>query len=322
MQRPFVTLLLLLPALGSVALAQTQPGDPAATAAPAAADEVVADRYTLVEEFTADTLAPGEVEFGTELDIGLPHHLMIGTDLVAAAIGALTIEGKWEVWRSGPDAVALGLRAAYLSKKTLLAWGTLRDTFSTLDARIVRPSVSWTDTVSPRLKLHTFWAMGFGPVDAGLSPTGVRDLWEAKHPGQNYANRNQATGAPGGAASANSSANQALAGSEQDSPTADTIEVESIAGLAQDRFQLTGEYSRLNGNKILVTTDIEQNQLEQLKSTFTRLTIAHQWIWQTFQMRLGVGVQYYVMTGTDLDGEQLDQSGWQPAADIAFYWRF
>src|SRR5690606_2044823 len=113
---------------------------------------------------------------------------------------------------------------------------------------------------------------------------------------------------------------------KSDSPTSDlttqSIQVQSLTGLAQDRFQITGEFSRANGNKILVTSRIEQTVLEELKTNFFRLTIAHQWIWTSFQMRLGVGTQYFVMTGRDLDGEKIDETGVQPASDISFYWRF
>ena len=79
--------------------------------------------------------------------------------------------------------------------------------------------------------------------------------------------------------------------------------MQSITGLAQERFQLTGEFTRASGNKVLVTTRIEQTEFEKLKSNFFRLTAAHQWIWSSFQMRLGVGAQYYVLSGRDLDDD-------------------
>ena len=88
----------------------------------------------------------------------------------------------------------------------------------------------------------------------------------------------------------------------ESSLTQQSIQVQSITGLAQERFQLTGEFTRRNGNKVLVTSRIEQTQFEDLTSNFFRLTAAHQWIWPSFQMRLGIGLQYYVMSGRDLDG--------------------
>lgn len=287
-------------------------------------------RYTLVEEFTADTLPSGQVRIGTDVDVGLSDRIMIGTDVVAAAIGAPTVQVKMRVWESGRHRISIGLRAAYLSKDTLL-WGSVNEHFERLEARIVRPQVSWTNELSPRLRLHTFWAKGFGKIEATLSEKGRRKLWETKHPGADYEQRNKETQKPkepsattvGVDDEADASVeNQEKLAAERSALTSQSIQVQSITGLAQDRFQLTGEFSRASGNKVLVTTRIEQTTFEDLKSNFLRLTAAHQWIWSTFQMRLGVGLQYYVMSGSDLDGEKIDESGVQPASDIAFYWRF
>ena len=97
--------------------------------------------------------------------------------------------------------------------------------------------------------------------------------------------------------------------------TAETICSEAVS-------EPPGEFSRSSGNKVLVTSDIEETRIEALKSNFFRLTVSHQWIWTNFQMRIGFGPQYYVVGGTDLDGEVINQSGWTPASDISFYWRF
>lgn len=290
------------------------------------------DRYVLVEEFTAGTLDAGETKLGTDFEVGLTRDLMLGTDLISTAVGAPTVAGKVRVWSNGEHQIALGVRAAYLSKNTLL-WGSVNEHFRELDARIIRPSVSWTNTLSPRLKLHTFWAKGFGKVHAELSDKGERKLWETKHPGADYESRNQKTKAPttttsetdpsaptGGETSTKD--NQERDATEQSSLTQQSIQVQSITGLAQERFQMTGEFVRANGNKVLVTARTEQSRFEQLRSSFFRLTTAHQWVWSSFQMRLGIGLQYFVMSGKDLDGEQIDAAGVQPASDISFYWRF
>lgn len=303
---------------------------PAPVEAPA---DLTAGRYTLVEEFTAQALAGGELKIGTDLDLGLGGDVMIGTDIVALAVGATTLSAKAKVYDKGAHAVALGLRAAYLSKNTLL-WGSVNEHFDELDARILRPQIAWTHTLSSRLKLHTFWAKGFGRIRARLSEKGRRKLWETKHPGANYEDRDKETqhpdesptepaaepGDPEGGSETDTS-NQERDAAEQSSLTSQSIQVQSITGLAQERFQLTGEFTRQSGNKILISSRIEETQFEDLKSNFFRLTAAHQWIWASFQMRLGVGLQYYVLSGNDLDGEEIDDSGVQPASDIAFYWR-
>jgi len=286
-------------------------------APPAAASR----HYTLVEDFTADTLAAGEFKIGADVQVGLTERFMIGTDAFATILGAPTIGLKAEIWQSGAHRLSFGLRGAYLSRNTAL-WGHLKDNFQALDARIVRPSLSWTRTLSPRLKIHTFFAKGLGKMHAVLSSEGQRQLWETKHPGSDYEHRDLETNAPAGESAHNTSTNQAHSTSQHSALAQKTIQVQSIAGLAQERFQLTGEFIRNSGNKILVTSDIEQNRLESLRSNFFRLTVGHQWIWTNFQMRMGLGPQYYVVTGTDLDAEVINQSGWTPASDISFYWRF
>jgi hypothetical protein len=328
----------LLAALATApALAQSAPGAPPeaptsvdATAAPKVdAGPAVRDPHTLVEEFTASTLVAGEIQLGTDMEVGLTDRIMLGTDVVAAAIGATTLSTKARLYDDGEHVVALGMRVAYLNKKTVL-WGSVDEHFDELDARIIRPSVSWTNRLSPRLKVHTFWAKGFGRIRARLSEKGRRKLWETKHPGADYDERDEDTEAPTDAPDAagdkdgevSTKANQEKEASRQSSFTQQSIQVQSITGLAQDRFQMTGEISRANGNKVLVTCRIEQTEIEQLKSNFLRLTAAHQWIWSSFQMRLGIGVQYVAMSGRDLDGEEIDEDGVLPASDIGFYWRF
>jgi hypothetical protein len=312
------------------ARAEEPPPTSVAAAPPVAADgEPARDPYTLVEEFTASTLAAGEVQLGTDMEVGLTSRIMLGTDVVALAIGATTLSTKARLYDDGEHILSLGMRAAYLNKKTVL-WGSVDEHFETLDARIIRPSVSWTNKLSPRLKVHTFWAKGFGHVRATLSEKGRRKLWETKHPGADYDERNQETEAPtdtpapgaGQDGEVSTTTNQEKEASRQSSFTQQSIQVQSITGLAQDRFQMTGEISRANGNKVLVTCRIEQTEIEKLKSNFLRLTAAHQWIWSSFQMRLGIGVQYVAMSGRDLDGEEIDEDGVLPASDIGFYWRF
>ena len=319
-----------LPVLLTAVFALVTPVAPAAAVAPGSGASTAqaggGGRYRLVEEFTAATLEPGEVKIGTDLDYGVASdgRWMVGTDLVATALGVPSATVKWLAYNNGEHEVAIGVRGAYLNKNTLFwqALGNIKDHYATLDARVVRPSVSWTNTLSPRLRLHTFWAKGLGKVSASLTEKGRRALWSTKHPGADYDSRDPSTQAPTSSSTTATSQNQAKASASQDSPTRETIQVQSIAGLAQERFQLTGEFKRASGNKVLITSRIEETRIEKLRAEFFRLTLAHQWIWPAFQMRLGVGAQYYVMSGQDLDGETADQAGWQPASDVAFYWRF
>lgn len=328
MQRQSLVYLLGTLGLASVSVAFAQ-GD-ITPLAPEKKPRGHAAQGRLVEEFTADTLDQGEFKVGSDLEYGVLRQAMIGTDVITTALGAPTFQAKWQLWDKGAHRLALGFRAAYLTKETLL-WGTVGDYYKELKARMVRPQVSWSHQVSPRLTLHTFWSKGLGTIQAKLSEKGRRDLWEAKHPGAHYDDRDMVTQAPtepsvpraaAGDAEEAGSPNQEKAASERSAITTRTTQVQSIAGLAQERFQITGEFVRDDGNKILVTSRIEQTRLEQLRSSVFRLTLAHQWIASALQIRLGVGGQYYALSGKDLDGEMASDAGFAPASDISFYFRF
>ena len=262
---------------------------------------------TLVEYFTADTLEPGEFKAGFELEFSPFRDFMIGTDLLATSVGAINIQSKWLALRYGEHKIAAGLRGAVLNKETLL-WGSLNDHFETLDARVLNPSLSWTQKFSERLNLHTHWAVGIGKVRAKLSEKGQRKLWESKHPGKDYDSRNED--------------GEAAKSDTRDSFSKRTLQVQSITGLTNDLFQVTGEFQRSPNKKILITSRIDRVQIETLRSNGFRLTAAQQWIWENFQFRLGIGLQYQVISGTDLDGELMDETGFLPVSDIDFYWRF
>ncbi len=294
--------------------------------------------YVLVEEFTADTLAKKEWKIGTELEFGSTNDLMIGTDIGSLAVGVPSLQIKYYAFNKGRHHVAVGLRMAYFDKDTLL-WGRSSDHFETLSGEMYRPSVSWTHKLSNRLKLHTFWGKGLGKINAKLSDLGKEKLCKTKYPDADCAaatsentdsddieddtddDLSQDEDSDGKVDDIDSDKNLESRSSNS-SPFSQSIPVQSITGFAQDRFQITGEINRKSGNKVLVTARIEQTSLEELESNFFRLTVAHQWIWSSFQMRVGIGTQYYVMTGRDLDEIKIDDSGVQPASDIAFYWRF
>ena len=148
-------------------------------------DQASEPRYTMVEYFTAATLTRGEVKLGFDLDYGVSRDLMVGTDLLATTIGAPTLQAKWRFARQGPHTLAFSLSGAWLNKQTVL-WGHYADHFETLDARILRPAISWTNRISPRLNIHSYWSIGLGKPRATLSEKGKRALWEMKHPDGNY----------------------------------------------------------------------------------------------------------------------------------------
>ena len=230
---------------------------------------------------------------------------------MSTMIGAPTILAKWNFMINGADAVAAGIKLAYLDRETIL-WGNVKRHCDELDAKTVNPSLSWSRKLSPRLTLHTYWSTGIGKVKARLSNYGQRKLWESKYPEGNYDDRNENPDQD----------NRQKEQSNSDSLTRRSLQVQSVTGLTGDQFQITGEFKRGRNKKILLTSRIERSEIETLKSNGFRLTAAQQWIWNNFHFRFGIGLQYRVISGQDLDGEIIDDTGMEPASDIDFYWRF
>ena len=277
----------------------------------------------LVEEFTAYTLGKRHWKIGTELESGATDSMDIGFDLVAAGFGVPTLQLKGTVWTKKNHTVSLAIKGAYFNRASLL-WGNAKKDFDVLEAQILRPAIVWSRRVSPRLFLHTFWAKGLGSLKAELSSSGLEKYRNAKTIDADELPKGEviASDEDDEIDDVDSSDNQEKTTPKRAELTTQTLQLQSITGLVQNRFQLTGEYIRTNGNKILVTTRIEQSKIEDLKSQFFRQTVSHQWIWSNFQMRLGFGAQYFALSGEDLDGEDIDETGTQPTSDVSFYFRF
>ena len=275
-------------------------------------------KYKLVEYFTADTLDPGEIKLGLDFEYAPIAGLMVGTDLLAVAVGAPTIQFKKALWQEKQHRIAAGLVAAYFDKSTAL-WGLYKDHFVKLNATILRPSLSWTNSLSKRLNIHSYWSVGFGKTKAQLSEKGKRALWESKNPDGNWETKDSDDGDDD---DDNSTSKNQEEKAYRNSLSSKTLQLQTLTGMLSDIFQITGEYKREGNKKVLITTRIEQSILEKLTSNGIRLTAAQQWIFSQFQFRIGIGIQYQVLNGEDLDGEKVNDTGIYPATDIDFYWRF
>lgn len=276
-------------------------------------------KYILVDYYTADVLAPQETKLGLDYEYSPWGGFMVGTDLLALSVGAPSIHFKQVIFKEEEHQVALGLAAAYFDKSTAL-WGFYSDHFETLHATILRPSISWSHKLSDRLKLHTYWGVGFGENRAQLTEKGKRALWESKNPDGDWESRNN-QGDSTQDENQSSRSNQEEK-SHQTSLSARTLQLQALTGILTDVFSITGEFQREKDKKLLITTRIEQSNLERLKSNGIRITAAQQWIFSSLQFRIGIGLQYQILSGYDLDGEEVDDTGIYPATDIDFYWRF
>jgi hypothetical protein len=247
----------------------------------------------LPDEWTASVLNQGHFAIGSIIEAGMGYGLMVGADPAALALGARTVQVKWQLPRFGEDDWAIGIKHVSVSRKNI--WlGDASQRFSKLSANITRPSVSWSNRISPRLMIHSFWASAFGNSEAVLSDYGKNKLREAKY-------------GSGESGDSHSFANR-------------TMQTQSLAGFTEDRFQISAEWERNDLDKILLSTRFERTKLEALETFSIRMTLAQEWTADGFHLRIGGGPQYAIFSGRDLDGETIKAAGWLPAADFAFYW--
>lgn len=263
------------------------------------------DRY--IQDFTADILEPGELKLGLQSAVGVGLDTHIGFDLVSLGVGVPNLSVKTNVWQNQSHSVTLGLAAAYLDQHTAL-WGSAESLFDELSLRVYRPQVNWTHKVSKRLFLHTFWSAGVGPIAVELSEKGKRRLWESKYPGGDYDTRSQ-------------NREEIETNIDRNNTVAQrSLQVQSLVGLSRDVFQVSGELIRDRSKKVILTTRIDRTEFADLSSRGLRLTAAQEWRVNSFNIRIGFGINYSVISGTDLDDEKIDDSGVTPIADLDFYW--
>ena len=124
------------------------------SAEPAKSTETV---RPLIQDFTAYTLKAGQVKIGLVSSVGITDSIQIDTDVFAASAGAANLSVKTSVWSNNRHRLAVGLGMSYLSKKTAL-WGNASELFDELEYKIFRPQMSWTQKISKRLLLHSFWS--------------------------------------------------------------------------------------------------------------------------------------------------------------------
>ncbi len=309
MQKTVVSLLALICLSGELKADESDYIPLEAAYAPKTADP---NRLTLVEYFTANTLGQGEAKVGLDLSYGLSHEFMVGTDFTPLSVGIMMAYGKLKIKDWSNHRVALGLMASYFDKRTAL-WGAYADRFDRWDVQYIRPSISWTNALSPRLNLHTYWGTGLVRGHANLNSSGRRSLWEAKHPGQDWQSRD-----PGQDQTPSSTPEEI----KSSAISYKALQIQNLTGILKDIFQITGEFLRDDDKKVLITSRVENCVAESLHSNSIRFTAAQQWIFDEFQLRLGLGFNYQIYSGQDWDGKIIEDSGIVPATDIDFYWRF
>ena len=248
---------------------------------------------SIVEDWTANILPPRSFSIGSVVETGLGHGIAAGIDPASLALGAKSFHIKWQIPRFGEDDWALGLKYVQLTRRNLW-WGDMSEHFKTLEAKVLRPSISWSNRVSRKLVIHSFWASGIGTTKAELSEFGLAELTrkksDPKHPDRQYEIASR------------------------------TMQFQSLAGLTEDRFQVTAEWERQSGESILLSTRLERTRLDTLDTFSCRVTLAQHWTTDGLNLRLGAGPQYSILSGEDLDDKPINATRWLPAADLAVYW--
>jgi hypothetical protein len=272
------------------------------------------DWSPIVEDWSAETLPARQLTLGTSTEFGITDDLQAGIDPISLLVGVRVLHAKWRLPFDAGDTWAMGLRYVWLNRNLLIS-DSLKERFQTLDGHFLRPSLAWTTGIHQQLKIHTIWATGIGRIQASLSEDGRRQYWKTKHEPQPYPESSGATARVATPIESDTSWNEAIFARQM-------MQLQSIAGMTEDRFQMTGDWVRSDGHRILLSTRLERTKLEDLEAFNARVTISPVWMLDQFQLRIGGGPLYAMVKGTDLDGEKINTAGWMPAGDFAMYWTF
>lgn len=265
----------------------------------------------LYEAFTGYTLPKGQWRLGVDIERGFHDRLTLGTDIFGVTAGIFSLSSKFQVFANRDQAISVGLKGSYLNPDLIL-WGQIKDQFDEISAAAVRPSASWSLALTPGFNVHQMLAIGFGQSRVVLSEQGKQKLFESKNPGEDY---------EGQARSGESSRRNQESNAGKISKYAErTIQFSTIASALTDQYQCTLEFVRQSGNRLLLSFRHQQVEIEDLKASGSGLTLAHHWMGEHLQLRLGFGAQFAVTQGYDLDGEKIAVREWQPATDMALYW--
>ncbi len=282
-----------------------------ASASPAR-DIAPAPVSTVIQKTTSGFLAPGQWRLGFQSDYGVDEESLIGTELPSLLAGALNIYGKIGVWHNDHQRLTFGTDLVYASRQTLL-WGGQRRSFDQLDILGLHPRLIFTQALSDRLLLHSAWEGGIDRGKLRLSEQGKKRLWRSKYPNGDYEARSGNGHPP---------PDDGRALEEDYSPTHRSVVLQSVLGLAQERFELTGEILRSPRETLLVSAHIARFSLEDLKARRLGLAVAQQWRSPSFGFRLGIGVLYQVLSGHDFDEEAIDDARFLPTTDLDAFFVF
>jgi hypothetical protein len=261
---------------------------------------------SLVFKTSTGFLEPRQWRLGFQSAYGTGPASLVGFDLPALLAGAPNVFGKAEIWSQGPRRVALGVDLMKVDRETLL-WGSQKDQFERLDVVGFHPRLIFTQAFSERLLVHSSWEGGFERSKLQLTEKGKRRLWKSKYPKGDYATRDR--DGPDGSGSLQ----------ENYSVTHRSLLLQSLLGLGQERFEVTGEILRSPRETLVLAAHIARLQLENLEAQRLGFTVSQQWRGQSFGFRAGIGLMYQLISGTDFDDERIDDARFLPLADFDLF---
>jgi hypothetical protein len=95
--------------------------------------------------------------------------------------------------------------------------------------------------------------------------------------------------------------------------------LQSLLGLAQERFELTGEIQRSATETLVLAAHVARFNLADLRADRFGCSLSQQWRGPKVGFRIGIGVLYQVVSGRDLDDEKIDDGRFLPTADLDFF---
>lgn len=274
-----------------------------------AQNEPPAPLSRLITRTTSGYVPEGLWKLGPQTEYGLSQAAGIGVDIPSLVAGASNIYGRAQFWQNGRQSLSLGIDLVYMSRDSLF-WGSQKKNFEKLEVSGVHPHLVFSHAISDRLIVHSAWEGGIGNGDVELSKSGKRRLWNKKYPHADYDTRDF-NGHPVREDGTRLEENYSI--------THRSLLLQSLLGLAQERFELTGEIQRTPSETLILAAHVARFDLADMRADRFGISLSQQWRGPRVGFRIGVGVLYQVISGRDLDDEVVDDGRFLPTADLDFF---
>jgi hypothetical protein len=274
-----------------------------------AQNEPVTPLSSLVTKTSNGFIPAGRWKLGPQSEYGVTDAAAVGVELSSLLAGATNIYGRGKIWQAGRQSLTLGVDLVHMDRDTLL-WGAQRDNFAELNVTGVHPRLVFSHAVSSRLIVHSSWEGGSGRGEVKLSEAGKRELWQRKYPQADYDSRDT-DGRPTG--------DDGSRGQENYSIAHRSLLLQSLLGLAQERFEVTGEIQRTPTETLVLAAHVARFNLADLRAQRFGCSLSQQWKGPVIGFRLGVGLLYQVVSGRDLDDEKINDGRFLPSAELDFF---